>query len=77
MTPSEYKAKYDELKARATRAEGAREQLLSSLKKDFELDTIEEAASYLERLEGKLKDADEDIADLTKELEGVTDWTKL
>jgi hypothetical protein len=80
VTPNEYeekKKKYESLKAQATKAEGARDQLLETLRKDFDISEIDEAVSHLSTLEKQLFGIEESIAREMEELENVVDWNTL
>jgi predicted nuclease with TOPRIM domain len=49
------KADIDQTKAKLSRMEGQREELLSRLKEEFDLDSLEDAVEYLEKLKKKLE----------------------
>lgn len=80
MTTSEFeqiKTKYNRLKEQASKAEGAKEQLLATLKNDYQLESIDEADEYLKNLLVQQKEIESSIANTTEELESITDWSKL
>jgi len=80
MTPErfkEIKEKYEAAKAKAAKAEGAKDQLLKSLKDEFNLSSIEEIEEKIEALEKQKIKADREIKALGEELEEVTDWEKV
>lgn len=70
----EIKRKYERARDRAAKAEGAKEQLLKSLKDEWGLTSIEEIENKMDELERQKIKADKEIVELGKELEAVTDW---
>jgi septal ring factor EnvC (AmiA/AmiB activator) len=77
MTPErfeEIKKKYEQAKAKASKAEGAKEQLLQSLKDEWDLTSLEEIDAKLEELEKAITTGEKEISSLGDELEKVTDW---
>jgi septal ring factor EnvC (AmiA/AmiB activator) len=80
MTPErfeEIKKKYEQVKAKASKAEGAKEQLLQSLKDEWDLTSLEAIDAKLEELEKAITKGDKEITALGAELEAVTDWNAL
>lgn len=76
MTPSEYeglKRKYETLKAQAAKAEGAREQLLSTLAVEFDVKGVDEALAYLDKLKNDLEVTDAEFSEATDELKNLID----
>ena len=70
----EIKRKYERAKEKASKAEGAKEQLLKNLKDEWGLSSIEDIEAKMDELEKQKIKADKEIAALGKELEEVTDW---
>lgn len=80
MTPEEFnniKSKIDRAKTQKAQAEGALDQLMTQLKTDFGLATIEEAKTKSEELAKEIKVAKDQLESLFKELEAVTDWNAI
>lgn len=65
------------LQQEVTRAEGSYEQLMKSLKSDFNINTVAEGLSRIEALELEQVKADATLASLYSELEGLADWDTL
>lgn len=59
MNYEKIKAKVDRLKRDATKAEGALEQLLVQLKKEFNCETIEQAKEHLQELQEQVEQEQE------------------
>lgn len=59
MSYEKIKAKVDRLKRDATKAEGALEQLLVQLKKEFNCETIEQAKEHLQELQEQVEQEQE------------------
>jgi septal ring factor EnvC (AmiA/AmiB activator) len=80
MTPErfdEIKNKYEAAKAKAAKAEGAKEQLLKTLKDEWDLSSIEEIDTKLEELNESITKYDKEISSLGEELEAITDWNAI
>lgn len=73
----EIQQKFERAKDKAAKAEGAKDQLLKSLKDEFNLSSIEEIEEKIEALEKQKIKADREIKALGEELEEVTDWEKV
>jgi len=56
------------LQQEKARGEGQRAQLMSRLKSEFEINSIEEAVSELEKLQLEVKDAEKDLSKFDKEM---------
>lgn len=59
MSYEKIKARVDRLKRDATKAEGALEQLLVQLKKEFNCETIEQAKEHLKELQEQVEQEQE------------------
>lgn len=70
----EIQKKYNTAKDKAAKAEGAKEQLLRSLKEEYGLSSIEEIETKLDELEKQKLRAEREIKALGEELEEITDW---
>ena len=80
MTMEEYtkkKAKIDALEKEVNKAEGVLDSLTASLKRDYKVDTLEEAATLLEKLQKERDELDEEIQSKLNKLDTLTDWSKL
>ena len=61
----------ERIKTRKAELEGRRKQLLETLQKDFNVTTVEEARKLLESLESELADKEEQLTDLSGELDDL------
>jgi predicted RNase H-like nuclease (RuvC/YqgF family) len=73
----ELQEKIENAKNLKAKAEGAKEQVLSQLKKDFDLDSIEAAQAQIAELEQLLARDQQRHETLLKKLNEVTDWGEL
>lgn len=73
----ELKNKLTAAKTKKDRAEGSLEQIKVQLKKDFGLNSIEEAEEKERSLKLEIEKGEMQIAELFKQLESVTDWENL
>ncbi len=71
------KDQIDRLQRDVTKAEGQQEQVLDRLKKEFNVNTVEEADTLLAKLEAELKTADADIAGYLEDIEKLANWDDL
>lgn len=65
---------YNEAKTKADQAEGAREQLLHSLKEEFDITSMDELEECIAEAKKEQESLEHQIADLETELEAITDW---
>ena len=68
------KEKIEESKAKRARAEGALEQAMERLKKEFGCSTVEEAESKIEALNAELDKDEAELAALLDKIEKAVDW---
>ena len=61
----------ERIKTRKAELEGRRKQLLETLQKDFNVTTVEEARKLLESLESELADKEEQLTNLSGELDDL------
>jgi predicted RNase H-like nuclease (RuvC/YqgF family) len=71
------KEKIEESKARRSRAEGALEQAMERLKKEFGCSTIEEAEAKIETLNAELDNDEAELSALLDKIEKAVDWKSL
>jgi chromosome segregation ATPase len=71
------KEKIDELKSKKTKSQGALEQLLSQLKEEFGVTTVEAAQEKQDKLSQDIERDKTRRDSLLKELEEITDWEDL
>ena len=71
------KEKIEESKAKRARAEGALEQAMERLKKEFGCSTVEEAEAKIEALNKELDKDEADLAELLDIIEKAVDWNRL
>jgi predicted translin family RNA/ssDNA-binding protein len=80
MTIEEYtkkKEKITSLEKEVTRAEGSLETLMATLKKDYSVSTLEEAATLLEKQGKDIQELEEEISGKLSKLDSLTDWSKI
>lgn len=80
MTPerfAEIQKKYKRVEELASKAEGAREQILVTLKTKYSISSEDELQERIAEQEKELTKTNESIGGLEKELEEITDWDKL
>jgi hypothetical protein len=68
------KEKIETLKKNKIRAETNLESIVAGWKKQYGIDTVEEAQKKLDETEDAIEKNDTKIEDLYKELEGLTNW---
>lgn len=73
MSYEKLKTKVDEFKAAVARATGAHEQMIETLKREFEVDSVESAQKLLKTLTAK---ADKAEAEFKKEMSAFEDKWK-
>lgn len=69
------KEKIETLKKNKIRAETNLEGIVAGWRKQYGIDTVEEAQKKLEETEDAIEKNDAKIEDLYKELEGLTNWS--
>jgi len=70
----EIKEKIETLKKNKIRAETNIESIVAGWKKQYQIETVEEAQKKLDETEDAIEKNDAKIEDLYKELEGLTNW---
>lgn len=73
----EIRTKLTEVKDKSTKAQGAIDQLLVQIKKEHEIDTLEEAETLNETLTEGIEADVTRRQELLDKLDKVTDWSKL
>lgn len=68
------KKQVEEARTRHDQAQGALNQLHEQLKREFKVDSVQEAEKLLTKLEIEKEQLDEDIEDIIKKLEADYDW---
>jgi peptidoglycan hydrolase CwlO-like protein len=80
MTVEEYqrkKQRIDTIEKDVIKAEGSLETMMADLKKNFNVDSIEEAEKLIDTYSSEIKELDEDIKAKLDKLDTLTDWGAL
>jgi outer membrane protein assembly factor BamA len=68
-------AKVKSLGNEVIKAEATQERIMAEIKTTFGVNTIEEAQALLEKFKVEQATMEAEVTQLTKELEGLTDWS--
>ena len=71
------KKKIEESKQKRAKAEGAIEQGMMRLEKEFGCKTLDEAEKKLETLDAEIRSDEKRLEVMMKEIEEFTDWSKI
>ena len=71
------KRKIEESKQKRAKAEGAIEQAMIRLEKEFGCKSLDEAEKKLETLDAEIRSDKKRLEGMMKEIEDFTDWSKI
>lgn len=71
------KRKIEESKQKRAKAEGAIEQAMIRLEKEFGCKSLDEAEKKLETLDAEIRSDEKRLESMMKEIEDFTDWSKI
>lgn len=80
MTPKEFqeiKSKVEKAKENKARAEGALNKIMDNLKKDYKIETIEDAETKLDELNEVIETDKDKLNGYYSKLEKVADWDSI